>query len=154
MFYIVEQEEKLKYLENLVKLGCFVNVIPCDYNFHPKLTTTTAVYIRLLNSYHGFIIPINHEEGLNVDKKRVYKLLKNTSKLYTLNKKELLYHFSLPDAKDISLLYSMIEYDRLDIFHSNKTYNYFYSKILILKISINLYLYRNIMKNAKKILVK
>jgi len=128
MFYIVEEENKLNHLESLVKLGCYVQIIPSDYNFHPKLTTTTAVYIRLLNSYHGFIIPINHDEGVDVDKKRVYSILKAASKLYTLDKKELLYHFSLPDAIDISLMYSMTYFQRLEYERLNSKLNYFYNR--------------------------
>jgi len=128
MFYIVEEENKLQHLEKLVKLGCYVNIIPSDYNFHPKLTKTTAVYIRLLNSYHGFIIPIEHDEGINVAKKRVSTILKSAGKLYTLDKKELLYHFSLPEAIDLSLLYSMKYFQRLEFTKLDNKLNYFYNK--------------------------
>ena len=128
MFYIVEEESKLQSLQNLVRLGCFVDVISSNDLYHPKLTSVVAVYIRLLKSDHGFIIPINHDEGLNVDKNRVYELLKSTSKLYTLNKKDLLYHFNLQGAIDISLLYSMTYYERLEYTKENTTLNYFYNK--------------------------
>ncbi len=87
MFYIVEEESKLDSLEKLVKLGCYVEIIPSNDLYHSKLTNTTAVYIRMLSSKYGFIIPIEHSEGLNVKKERVYELLKKASKLYTLNKK-------------------------------------------------------------------
>ena len=126
MFYIVEEEDKLSQIESLVKLGCYVDIIPSNYHYHPKLSSTVAVYIRLLNSDSGFIIPINHSEGLNVDKKRVSTILSNTSKLYTPNKKELLYHFNLQSAIDISLLYSMVKYDKLEYSHDDL--NRFYSK--------------------------
>ena len=128
MFYIVEEESKLVNLENLVRLGCYVDVIPTHDLYHPKLTSTIAVYIRLLKSDHGFIIPIDHDEGLNVEKKRVYELLLKSSKLYTFDKKKLLYHFNLQDAIDISLLYSMVKYERLDITRGNSAINYFYNR--------------------------
>ena len=128
MFYIVEEESKLVNLENLVRLGCYVDVVPTHDLYHPKLTSTIAVYIRLLKSDHGFIIPIDHDEGLNVEKERVYKLLLKASKLYTFDKKKLLYHFNLQDAIDISLLYSMVKYERLDITRSNSAINYFYNR--------------------------
>ena len=75
MFYIVEKESKLESLENFIRVGCFIHVISSNDFYHPKLTETTAVYIRMINSKHGFIIPINHNDGLNVDKERVYKIL-------------------------------------------------------------------------------
>lgn len=128
MFYIVEKESNLVTLESLVKLGCYVDVISSNSNYHPKLSSTIAVYIKLIKSNKGYIIPINHSEGINVDKERVYKLLSSTDKLYTLNKKELLYHFNLQSAIDISLLYSMVKYDRLDYSKDNKIINPFYSR--------------------------
>ena len=128
MFYIVEEESKLEHLERLVRLGCYVDVIPSNSSFHPKLTTTTAVYIRLVNAAHGYIIPINHDEGLNISKDRIYALLKSTSKLYTLDKKKLLYHFNLQEAIDLSLVYTMNNYDRLDYSVDTPSINYYYSK--------------------------
>ena len=128
MFYIVEEEEKLQRLENLVKLGCYVDVISTNDQYHPKLTSTVAVYIRMNNSKHGFIIPINHDEGLNIDKDRVYQLLSKASKLYTLDKKNLLYHFNLQGAIDLSLVYSMTKYDRLEYSRETPTINHFYNK--------------------------
>ena len=128
MFYIVEEESKLSHLEGLVKLGCFVDVISTNDLYHPKLTSTVAVYIRVLNSKHGFIIPINHDEGLNVDKDRVYNILSKASTLYTLDKKNLLYHFNLQEAIDLSLLYSMTKYDRLEYSKEIPIVNHFYNK--------------------------
>ena len=128
MFYIVEEESKLKNLEKLLKLGAFIEVIPDHYNFHPKLSNTTAVYIRILKSNYGYIVPVNHSEGINIDKDRLLRLLKSSSKLYTLNKKELLYHFPLPDAIDLSLLYSMTFYERLEVSKESQLLNHFYNK--------------------------
>jgi len=128
VFYIVEEESKLLSLEKLVRLGCYIDVISSNDLYHPKLTTTVAVYIRLLKSDHGYIIPINHDEGLNVDKNRVYELLLKANNLYTLDKKNLLYHFNLQGAIDISLLYSMVKYERLEYTKENNTLNYFYNK--------------------------
>ena len=124
MFYIVEEENKLQSLENLVRLGCYVNVVSTNDLYHSKLTSTVAVYIRLLQSEHGYIIPIDHPEGLNVDKDRVYQILLKANTLYTLNKKELLYHFNLQDAIDVSLLYAMIKYDKLEYTKENSSLNY------------------------------
>ena len=128
MFYIVEQESKLENLQRLSKLGLYVDVISSNDLYHPKLTSTVAVYIRPINSKQGYIIPINHEEGINVTKDRVSTILQSTDKLYTVNKKELLYHFNLQGATDLALLYSMVKYDRLEYSRENNTLNYFYNK--------------------------
>ena len=128
MFYILEEEDKLQRLEKLARLGCYVDVISSNNNFHPKLASLTAVYIRLVGSKNGYIIPINHSEGLNVDKERIYTILSKASKLYTLNKKDLLYYFNLQGATDLSLLYSMVEFDRLEYVRETNKINYFYNR--------------------------
>ena len=128
MFYLVEEEDKLIQLERLVKLGCYVDVIPTNDFFHPKLSSTVAVYIRLLDSEYGYLIPIKHSEGLNVAKDRVYKILKQSGKLYTLDKKKLLYYFNLQAATDLSLVYSMNTFERLEYTKNNSTVDWYYSK--------------------------
>ena len=128
MFYIVEQEEKLLSLEKLARLGLYVDIIPTNDLYHPKLSSTVAVYIRLIGSEHGYIIPINHDEGLNISKERVYDIFKKASKVYTLNKKDLLYYFNLQGAIDLSLLYSMVKYDRLEYSKESNALNYFYNR--------------------------
>lgn len=128
MFYIVEEDSKLSALAELVKLGCYVEVVSSNDFYHPRLTQTTAVYIKLLSNESGFIVPINHDEGLNVDKERIYQILSNASTLYTSNKKRLLYHFNLQEAIDLSLVYSMTKFDKLEIKNDNSTINHFYSK--------------------------
>ena len=128
MFYIVEKEDKLEALKNLVRLGCYVEIITTNNLYHPKLSSLVGVYVRVLNSKHGHIIPIDHPEGINIDKKRVYELLLTAKKLYTLDKKNLLYYFNLQGAIDISLLYSMNKFERIEYSDDIPTINYFYNK--------------------------
>ena len=128
MFYISETDHQLERLQNLGRLGAFIQVISSNDNYHPKLANTLAVYVRPIDSKYGFIIPIDHEEGLNVKKERVYELLQSFSTLYTVDKKELLYHFNIQKSIDLSLLYSMVKFDRLEYSKENSTINYFYHK--------------------------
>ncbi len=129
MFYIVESDQQLDILKSYSEKGAYIKVISSNDNYHPLLTKTIAVYLRPLNHEEGYIIPINHDEGLNVDKHRIYDILKQYKTLYTIDKKELLYHFILKDVIDISLLYSMTNYDRLELGRNNSTYNWFYSRL-------------------------
>ena len=129
MFYIVESDQQLDILKSYSEKGAYIKVISSNDNYHPLLTKTIAVYLRPLNHEEGYIIPINHDEGLNVDKNRIYDILKQYKTLYTIDKKELLYHFILKDVIDISLLYSMTNYDRLELGRNNSTYNWFYSRL-------------------------
>lgn len=128
MFYIIEQESKLENLQRLSSLGFYIEVISSNDNFHPKLTSTVAVYIRPLKSKRGFIIPVNHDEGMNVPKERILQLLLSCKKIYTYNKKELLYHFNIQAAIDLSLLYSMKKFDKLQVSEDISTVNYYYNR--------------------------
>ena len=128
MFYILEQESKLQQLQSQTGLELYIDVISSNNLYHPKLTSTVAVYIRVVGEETGYIIPINHDEGLNINKERVYELLSSADKLYTLNKKELLYHFNLQSTIDLSLLYVMTKYEKLEYSRENNSLNFFYSK--------------------------
>lgn len=129
MFYIVESQDQIDRLKGYANQEAYVEVISSNDSFHPILTYTVAVYIRPLDSIEGFIIPINHTEGLNVDKNCVYELLKQFKTLYTYDKKQLLYHFVLTGVIDISLLNTMTNFDRKDLAKTNSTYNWFYNRM-------------------------
>jgi len=129
MFYIIETDEQIELLKSLGDKGGYVEVISSNDNYHPHLTYTVAVYIHPINHPEGYIIPVQHDEGLNVDKNRIYDVLKSYTTLYTYNKKDLLYHFVLTDIIDLSLLYAMTKYDRFDLPRLNSTYNWFYNRL-------------------------
>jgi hypothetical protein len=129
MFYIVETDEQIQLLTNLGHKGGYVEVISSNDNYHPHLTQTIAVYLHPIDHPEGYIIPIQHDEGLNVQKNRIYDVLKNYTTLYTYDKKELLYHFKLTDIIDLSLVYAMTNYERLDFPRNNSTYNWFYNRL-------------------------
>ncbi len=126
MFYIIEEESKLERLSKMLTQPCYLEVITSNDKFHPKLTSTCAVYIREIESDSGYIIPINHSEGLNVEKERVYELLLSAKTLYTLNKKNLLYYFNLQEVMDLSLMYSMTYYSKLEYKRENTTVDWYY----------------------------
>ena len=128
MFYIVENKQQLDRLRSYPDTDVYVDVISSNDNFHPKLTTTVAVYIRPLDDTGGYIIPINHDEGLNVEKAEVFEILKAYRKVYVLDKKNLLYHFPLIDAIDINLWRAFWYYEKLELPSKLSTINWFYNK--------------------------
>ena len=128
-FYIIETDEQIELLKSLGTKGGYVEVISSNDNYHPYLTYTVAVYIHPIDHPEGYIIPVQHDEGLNVEKNRIYDVLKSYTTLYTYNKKDLLYHFVLTDIIDLSLLYAMSKYDRFDLPRLNSTYSWFYNRL-------------------------
>ena len=125
MFYISETDSQLQFLENAGREGVFILPIPDSFQLHPKLAKTIAVYIRPLSQSKGFIIPIDHDDGMNIAKERVSELLLKYDVVYTLDKKNLLYHFNIQRAIDINLLYSMTYFQRLDISYDTMLSNWY-----------------------------
>lgn len=141
MFYIVESEKQLERLRDLSYLEtCYVEVVTTNDNIHPALTSTVAVYIRPFEEKinketqevegweSGYIVPIDHNEGLCVDLDVVLEILKKYKKVYVLDRKATLYHLNLPNLIDLNLLYSMVKYQKLEYFVREKTYNWFYNR--------------------------
>ena len=112
MFYILESKDQIDRLESQTNSPLYVDVVSTNFYYHSKLTSTVGVYVRVVGDKQGYFVPISHEDGLNVDKERIYNILNKAQTLYTLNKKTLLYYFNVQRAIDISLVYSMNNYKR------------------------------------------
>ena len=129
MFYIVESQEQLNHLSALGRQGGYVEVISSNDYYHHVLADSVAVYIRPLQHDAGYIIPVNHTEGLNVSKADVQKVLNAFNTLYAFNKKSFLYHFSHGNINDINLMYSMKEYESLQLPDPPQTIQWFYNRL-------------------------
>jgi hypothetical protein len=125
MFYIIERKEQLAKLQDLG--DCFINFIPLNNNFHPKLTNISVIYIRPINHKKGWMICIKHNEAFSLDKGEVLNhIFNNTDKIFVLQKKETLYHFPHPEKLyDINF----IEYVNInDNIIVNKCIEFYYRK--------------------------
>jgi hypothetical protein len=93
MFYIIERKEQLAQLGPFK--DCFVSFIQHNDNFHPKLSPLSLIYIRDLSAHKGYILCIEHNESFSLPKHDVFSWIeKNTDKLFVLDKKEAMYHYS------------------------------------------------------------
>jgi hypothetical protein len=122
MFYILERSSQLPHSFE----DCFVRFIPTNDNFHPALTDLSLVYIRPLNDKKGYIMCLNHNESLGIDKIELLDwLLYHTGKLWTLDKKKALHWFYPLSDKlfDVNFLES-VDIKSLD----NACISYYYSK--------------------------
>lgn len=141
MFYIVESEKQLQRLRDLSYLGdCYVEVVTTNDNIHPALSSVVAVYIRpfeeeidketqdIVGWKHGYIIPIDHNEGLCVDLETVQEILDLYETVYVLDRKATLYFLNHKNFVDINLGYSMTECKKLEYYVREKTYNWFYNR--------------------------
>ena len=122
MFYILERSSQLPHSFE----DCFVRFIPTNDNFHPALTDLSLIYIRPLNDKKGYIMCLNHNESLGIDKIELLDwLLNHTGKLWTLDKKKALHWFYPLSDKlfDVNFL-EPVDIKSLD----NACISYYYSK--------------------------
>ena len=122
MFYIIEKSSQLPHSFE----DCFVRFIPFNDNFHPALTDVSLVYIRPLNDKKGYILCLNHNESLGIDKIELLDwLLYHTGNLWTLDKKKALHWFYPLSDKlfDVNFL-EPVDIKSLD----NACISYYYSK--------------------------
>lgn len=128
MFYIVESEEYLQRLENFSTLGAYIEVVPLNSYFHPKLTDVAAIYLRPKVVDRGFIIPVSHSEGINVSKERIQEILKKYSELYTLDRKHLLHFLDLPQSVDLNFLQLLTKHQKIELPQENSTIRWYYTR--------------------------
>ena len=104
MYWLVETEEQIDYLLNRGFGEAYMEVIPISHNQHPAINDVSLVYYRPTNDTKGYMICVNHSEGLSVNKTRVNELLEQTKKLWTLDKKDTLFYFPLKSLLDVNLI--------------------------------------------------
>jgi hypothetical protein len=93
--FIVESEEQLARLKQ--KTGrCFIHLIPGSDNYHPLLTSPSLLYIRPVSDQKGYIVVLDHSEGISVRNIDLNQLLCNFSEIYCLDGKTHAYFIDLP----------------------------------------------------------
>lgn len=127
MFYIVETEDKLSRIRESDK-SVFVDIIPSSDNYHPKLTTPLAFYIRPLNSNQGYIAAIDHPDCIGFSLSTLKEFLNSFEKVLVLDKKKFLHHFFLTNLIDLQFIRVTNGYQKFDQFPNNKTIDWFYTK--------------------------
>jgi len=99
MHAIIETKEQLSRLHEHCTDNCFIQIIPGNDNYHPKLTNISSIYYRCLNS-KGYIFPINHSETFNLDIEDVLEFLKKHNIIYVIDKK--FHDYFLPSTLTVS----------------------------------------------------
>ena len=120
MYYIVETEQQLKRL-HCSDNECYIRIIPMNDEYHSILTSPCLVYFKTLNG-KGYMFPINHSEAFKLSFKEVMQWIDSKfKKIYTLNKKEVLYYFNNDKLIDITN-------GNLSLVHRSKFADRMYSK--------------------------
>jgi len=122
MFYIIENNEQLEDFKNIDYGKVFIEPIFYNDNVHPSLNDISLLYIKPLNKDKGYIICLDHNESLSLNKTDVSKLLHSFSEIYVRDRKKFIYFFPLTNLIDIS--FGIPEYTE----PSTTAYDVFYSR--------------------------
>jgi hypothetical protein len=92
--------ENVQSIESLIR-GKEIYVCPIlrSPSHHPKLNDVIALYLAVDDV--GYIVPIDHPEGINVDKNILQELLDLAGKIFVFDKKEYLYFFKGKNVYDL-----------------------------------------------------
>lgn len=91
----------LSLLSNKDRL--YIQPIPTSHKYHPIINNLVAVYIKDLVDNTGYIVPISHPEGTNIDITFIRNLLQNVNTVFTLDKKDYLYYLKGKNVYDLKL---------------------------------------------------
>lgn len=105
MFYIVETQEQLNDFNKKSYKEAYIEVIPYSYKTHPTITNISLVYIRPFTSTKGYIMTVDHSEGLPLNSDLIGESISKFDKLYVWGKKEFMhFYWQFKEAIDLSLL--------------------------------------------------
>ena len=130
MFYIIETEDQLSRLHTDCQ-NCFINIIPLNDNFHPKLSETCLIYYKCPTS-KGYLFTINHSEAFKLPLQSVLDYLtKKHERIYTLDKKATKYLIG-DELPIIDVNFMLPEALKEEAFNST-LHDHFYNKFFHLK---------------------
>jgi len=102
MFYIIETPEQLEEFFNIGHDKVFVEPILYNDRVHPALNYVSLLYIKPLVNDKGYILCLNHNEALKLNKTPITNLLASFKEIYVRDRKSFIYFFPLKNTIDIS----------------------------------------------------
>jgi hypothetical protein len=121
MFWLIETEKDLEYLQQKVIKEAFVEIIPYHDHIHPALNGLSLMYIRPFNDTKGYMLCIDHSETDSLNKTVIGAILQNIERVWVQDKKQALYYFPIKCLHDLSIISP-------PYIQNTKAHNYFYSK--------------------------
>lgn len=125
MLGLVDKKTEIEQIKaDIAGKDCFVEIIPGNYYFHPKINNVVAIYIRNLNTQKSYILSAEHPDSYNLDKKSIEEILKLPNSILVSSRKDFLYYFIVPNVKDINFVF---KYDYN--FNDDPCIRYFYRNL-------------------------
>ena len=88
MFWLIETEKDLEYLQAKIIQEAFVEIIPYHDNIHPAINGLSLVYIRPFNDTKGYMLCVDHSETSSLNKTTINDILQNIERVWVRDKKQ------------------------------------------------------------------
>jgi hypothetical protein len=124
VYFIIECSSQLSKLSP--KESGFVQVIPLNDQYHPKLTNTSLIYYNDFDK--GYIFSIDHSESMGLTIDEIQEFLSSHKNIYLFDKKYHSYFLDFSNAIDMQLV-AMNQFGKFDQTECNTSlHNDFYQK--------------------------
>jgi hypothetical protein len=97
MYFIIETSDQLKRLTP--GESCFVQAIPSSDRYHPGLTRASLFYYNAGSK--GYILSVNHSEGMGLETHQIRSFLSAHRKVYVLDRKFHSYFMDVSNTVDL-----------------------------------------------------
>lgn len=97
MYFIIETPEQLDRLP--ISDSCFVQAIASSDRYHPGLTRASLFYYNAGSK--GYILSVNHSEGMSLETRRIQSFFARHRKVYILDRKFHSYFMDVSNTVDL-----------------------------------------------------
>ena len=94
MFWLIEDTDKIDILCRIRHKNVYVDILPISHNHHAQENEICALYLKPTQNDKGYILPINHNDTINLPLDLIQNVLDSIETIHVHDKKEFLHYFT------------------------------------------------------------
>jgi len=94
MFWLIEDTDKIDILCRIRHKNVYVDILPVSHTHHAQENEICAIYFKPTQNDKGYILPINHNDTINLPLDLVQDVLDSIETIHVHDKKEFLHYFT------------------------------------------------------------
>jgi len=94
MFWLIEDVSKIEILCRIRHKNVYVDILPVSHTHHAQENTICALYLKPIQNEKGYILPVNHNDTLNLPIDLIQEVLDSIETIHVHDKKEFLHYFT------------------------------------------------------------
>ena len=94
MFWLIEDTDKIDILCRIRHKNVYVDILPISHTHHAQENEICALYLKPTQNDKGYILPINHNDTINLPLDLIQNVLDSIETIHVHDKKEFLHYFT------------------------------------------------------------